>query len=130
MMDAERDITRYERTLREWADLTRKQSKANVPRANALADELQALYLRLRETPDGRGGIEALASDPDRLVRLSAAAHCLKWNASLGRSALEEIRDGGGTDGPGWDIAGFDAKWTLKTLDDGKLDLDWRPRGK
>lgn len=91
--------------------------------------ESQALYLGLRETANGRRLIEALASDPDRLVRLSAATHCLKWNDSLGRSILEEIRDGGGTDGPGWDIAGLDAKWTLKTLDDGKLDLDWRPKG-
>ena len=125
----EADIARYEAALREWAALTRHQSKGNVPRANRLADETQALYLKLRERADGRQLIEVLATDPDRLVRLSAATHCLKWNESLGRSALEAIRDGGGTDGPGWDIAGFDAKWILKTLDDGELNLDWVPKG-
>ena len=119
---------RYEANLREWASLTRRQSKTTVQRANALVNELQATYLRLRESLEGRGIIEALAADPDRLVRLSAATHCLKWNEALGRAALEDIRDTDAIDGPGWDIAGFDAKWTLRTFEDGKLDLDWQPK--
>jgi hypothetical protein len=119
---------RYEATLRKHADLTRNLAKSNVEAGNRLVHDAQELYLRLRDTPEGRQVIERLAQDPDRLVRLTAAAHCLKWNPGVGKSALQEIRDGGGQDGPGWDIAGFNAKWTLKTFEDGTFNPDWRPK--
>ena len=127
-MDLDTAAARYGAILREWADLTRHRTKDNVEAANRLVHETQVLYKRLRETPEGRRVIEHLAGDPDRLVRLSAAAKCLKWNPALGRRILEELRDGSAVDGPGWDQAGFDAKWTLKTFEAGTLDLDWEPR--
>jgi hypothetical protein len=127
-MKSDATAARYESTIREWANLTRHQSKANIAKANRIFEEIQALYLRLRETSEGRLAIEGLARDPEGLVRLTAATHCLTWNLALGRSILEEIANGGAPAGPGWDMAGTNAKWTLKTLEAGKLNLDWQPK--
>jgi hypothetical protein len=126
-MDIDTIAAHYESSLREWADLTRRPTKGNVRAANQRVDDGQVLQKQLRETAEGRAAIEQLARDPDRLVRGWAATHCLQWNPAFGRAILEELRDGAGMDGPGWDMAGFNAKWTLKTLDAGTLDLDWEP---
>jgi hypothetical protein len=126
-MNVDDVAARYEAVLRQRADQTRDLDESNVEASNALVKEAQELYLRLREASAGRQAIERLTKDPDRLVRLTAAAHSLKWNPDLARPVLEAIRDGGGQDGPGWDIAGFNARWTLQTFDEGRLNLDWRP---
>lgn len=90
---------------------------------NALVDEMQELQLGLRETAEGRGTIERLAMDSDLQVRGWAAVHATMWNEPFARRVLVDLRDSGGP-------ASFEAKWTLKELDRGKLDVDWRPRSR
>jgi hypothetical protein len=123
-VDSEDLAARYERILRDAVALTRQRTDESVEAENRLSLEVIRLSKLLRESPAGRRAIERLARDPDRLVRATAAAHCLRWNPSLGRAVLEEVRDGHDIDGPGWDQAGFDAKWTLKMFDAGRLNLD------
>jgi len=86
--------------------------------ANSIYGSNHATYKKLRETQDGRAGIESLTSDAVVAVRLMAAVHCLPWASEIGMPVLEEIvrmdRD-----------YSITAKYTLIEYRAGSLNLDW-----
>lgn len=90
----------------------------NISKANALLDRLHRLAKRLRETSDGRAGLEGLMRDEQIGVRLLAATECLTWAADLAVPVLEEIEGTAGSQA-------FSAKYTLKQFRAGTWKLDW-----
>jgi hypothetical protein len=94
--------------------------KANPQQANRAFDALHACYKRLRDSPAGRQAIIGLLDDPAIAVRLLAATHCLAWESSRAQSVLEAIEHE-----PTAGLYAVDAKWTLRSYRQGKLNLDW-----
>ena len=93
-----------------------------TPRAwNRLVNQLQKLHLELRETPEGRAGITAMAHDPNPAVRGWAAAHSLFWDEAIARDELEAQAASKG-------LGTVDAKYTLREFDRGRLNMVWQPR--
>jgi hypothetical protein len=84
--------------------------------ANRCADELHAQYVVLRQTQAGRDAVTSLITHAEPSVRLWAAAHSLEWAPDVARVALEELRDSGGP-------VSFEAKWTLKEYEKGRLSF-------
>ena len=94
-------------------------AKANAAEANRIFDRLHQCYKRLRHSDAGRSAIAGLLDDPVTAVRLSAATHSLAWQPVEAQSVLEEIeRQPSG-------LYAVDAKWTLRSFRQGKLNLDW-----
>ncbi|GEL99388.1 hypothetical protein [Cellulomonas terrae] len=106
-------LQRYRRQLVDWSE-----AHHDPERANTLFRANHATYKVLRETDEGRTGIEKLTGDVVTAVRLMAAVHCLPWASEIGVPVLEtlELRDG--------DFA-IDAKYSLIAYRDGSLNLDW-----
>jgi hypothetical protein len=93
-----------------------------APRAwNRLVNRLQKLHLELRDTSEGRTGITAMIQDPNPTVRGWAAAHSLFWDEAVARAELESQTVSGR-------LAAVDAKYTLRELDCGRLNMTWEPR--
>jgi len=86
--------------------------------ANKWARRLHGYYKQLREIEEGKAGIVRLMSDANIHVRCWAAAHSLQWEPEIARGVLEAIRNQDGT-------CSFDAKWILKSFDEGKLMFDY-----
>ncbi len=121
---ADSDIEKYEAGLRRLSAVSELLTKAAVRDSNRLMNVTQSLYLRLRETVEGRLAIERLAADPDARVRLSAATHLLAWKPANAHPILERLRD----DPTDRTMAGFNAKYVLIEYDAGRLKPDWVPK--
>jgi hypothetical protein len=106
-------MAQYRQLALDW-----EAARENPPEANRLFLEHHALYQRLRETQSGRAAITALLKDDAAAVRLLAATHSLAWEGERAEGVLEELEWEGGP-------LGIDAKWTLRSFRQGKLDLDW-----
>lgn len=106
-------LERYRQQLIDWAEAHEDSKLANrIYKAN------HATYKELRETQEGRVGIESLTGDAVVAVRLMAAVHCLPWASEVGVPILEEImrmdRE-----------YSITAKYTLMEYRAGELNLDW-----
>ncbi|WP_166788654.1 DUF2019 domain-containing protein [Cryobacterium sp. HLT2-28] len=112
------DVARFEQLALGWDD-----AQSNAKRANRFFDQLWALGLSMRETEEGRRGIESLLTHPNFGVRLSAAAKCLAWAPEKAIPVLEELRDS--PDSPG--LHGLSAEYTLIEYREGKLFRGWTP---
>jgi hypothetical protein len=77
-----------------------------------------AVYKKLRRTSAGRLIIAGFLDDPVTAVRLLAATHSLRSDPIHAVAALEEIEQGSSP-------YALDAKWTLRSYRNGKLNLDW-----
>jgi hypothetical protein len=97
----------------EWGE-----ARGNPERANRLLKAHHALYRQIRESAAGRKAITGLLDDPVTAVRVLAATHSLAWESSRAVRALEDIEQED-------DLYAVDAKWTLRSHRNGKLDLDW-----
>ena len=86
--------------------------------ANRLFRQHHSLYKLMRTTAAGRAAILGLLDDPVAAVRLLAATHSLAWDEQRAARVLEELQDEGSP-------LAVDAKWTLRSYRNGKLDLDW-----
>jgi hypothetical protein len=106
-------LAQYRELAVEW-DASRDTSDE----ANRIFQIHHALYERLRETASGRQAIADLLDDPVTAVRLLAATHSLQWAPDRAEMALQEIQQ---EDNP----YALDAKWTLRSYRNGKLNLDW-----
>jgi hypothetical protein len=104
----------------EYRALAVEWSKArdSPENANRLFRVHHALYKQFRESAAGREAITGLLDDPVTAVRILAATHSLAWEPSRAVRALEEIEQGE-------DLYAVDAKWTLRSYRNGKLNLDW-----
>ena len=108
-------LAEYLKTALAW-----DSDQGNARQANVEFDRLQALQLRLRESPEGRAGIADLATHECEGVRLCAASHALAWDSDLAVSALEALEASTG-------LHALSAKYTLRSYRSGTLKLDWQP---
>jgi Domain of unknown function (DUF2019) len=106
-------LAQYRELAVEW-----DASRDNSDEANRIFKIHHALYKRLRETPSGKQAIVDLLDDPVTAVRLLAATHSLQWAPDRSQMVLQEIEQ---EDNP----YALDAKWTLRSYRNGKLNLDW-----
>jgi hypothetical protein len=97
----------------EWAE-----ARDSPDQANRIFKVHQALYKRIRGSAAGREAITGLLDDPVTAVRVLAATHSLAWAPDRAAQALLEIEQGSGP-------YAIDAKWTLRSYRNGKLNLDW-----
>jgi hypothetical protein len=112
--DADVGLTAQYRDLAvEW-DAARDDSGE----ANRILKIHHALYKRLRETAAGKRAIIDLLDDPVTAVRLLAAMHSLQWEPDRAQNALQEIEQE-------HNLYALDAKWTLRSYRNGRLNLDW-----
>lgn len=94
------------------------EAQADPTAANEILRRHHALAKRMRETPEGRKAIEELLDDVATVVRLAAATDSLAWQSSRGVAVLEEIEQEDRS------LYAVDAKWTLRSHHNGKLNLD------
>jgi hypothetical protein len=89
---------------------------------NRLVDKMQRLHLQLRETPEGRAGITALALDgANETVRSWSATNALAWDAERVRPLIEaRAADARGLDR-------LNAETVLREFDAGRLNTAWVP---
>jgi hypothetical protein len=95
-------------------------AQGSTQEANRTFSALHVCYTRLRDSPSGREAITGLLDDPATAVRLLAATHCLAWEPARAQKVLEDIEQD-----PAAGLYAVDAKWTLRSYRQGKLDLDW-----
>ena len=121
-MDAPEDLVEYRRLLAQMQE--HRVESGGKPRTwNRLVDRLQTVQLRLRESPEGRRGITALAEDGEsETVRDWAAAHALFWDDERVRPLLESVARED-------TLRGLDAKTVLREFDAGRLTMEWVPKG-
>jgi hypothetical protein len=108
-------------TLRaEYRDLAVEWGEArdSPDQANRIFKAHHALYKRIRESAAGREAITGLLDDPVTAVRVLAATHSLAWEPSRAERALQEIEQEDS-------LYAVDAKWTLRSYRNGRLNLDW-----
>lgn len=107
------DVAEYERLALEWA------AASGVPRvANRLMDRHNAIFKRLRETAEGRRGVEALMVHASPDVRRLAASHALSWGCPAAEGVLRDLEKGKGD-------AAFHAMMVLRQYRAGRLKYDW-----
>lgn len=89
---------------------------------NRLVDRMQTVHLRLREFPEGRAGITALAeADNCETARDWSAVHALFWDAERVRPLLESIAQGE-------TLRALDAQTALRKFDGGRPNMTWVPK--
>jgi uncharacterized protein DUF2019 len=93
--------------------------QSDSKKANELFTQLHGIFKSLRQQQAGRDSITALLNDREVAVRLMAASHALAWEPTRATSVLEAIE----REGPG--LYRTDAKYTLKSFREGKLNMDW-----
>jgi hypothetical protein len=106
-------VDRYQKVLERW-----DAAQADASKANVLFDEAHSLAKELRQTPEGRLGIQALMAHPIIGVRLMAAADSLPFDADQAIPVLESIEAGPG-------LHAVSAKYTIRMFRAGKLNFDW-----
>ncbi|HLX51222.1 MAG TPA: DUF2019 domain-containing protein [Streptosporangiaceae bacterium] len=104
---------RYRTLAVEW-----DEARENPDEANSIFKVHHSVYKILRDTPEGREAIISFMEDPLTPVRLLAATHSLQWQPAQAQAVLEEIMQQ-------TNPYATDAKWTLRSYRNGKLDLDW-----
>lgn len=97
----------------EWSE-----ARDSPEKANRIFKAHHALYKQIRGSAAGREAITGLVDDPVTAVRVLAATHSLAWESSRAVRALKEIEQEDG-------LYAVDAKWTLRSYHNGKLNLDW-----
>ena len=97
----------------EWGE-----AQDSPEQANRIFKAHHALYKRIRDSADGREAITGLLDDPVTAVRMLAATHSLAWEPDRAAQALQEIEQESS-------LYAVDAKWTLRSFRNGKLNLDW-----
>lgn len=95
------------------------EARDNAAAANKIFKRLHALAKNHRASAEGRAAIEGLFDDAVAAVRLVAATDSLAWDSSQGIAVLEDIERNNSS------LFAVDAKWTLRSYRNGKLDLDW-----
>jgi hypothetical protein len=103
----------YRALAAEWG-----AAQDNPDQANRIFKAHHALYKKIRDSAAGREAITGLLDDPVTAVRVLAATDSLAWEPDRAAQALEEIEQ---EPGP----YAVDAKWTLRSYRNGKLNLDW-----
>lgn len=122
-MAAAEDLADHRRLLAQIHD-HRVESGGKPHTWNRLVNGLQTVQLRLRESPEGRKGITALAEAGEtETVRDWAAAHALFWDAERVRPLLESVVQED-------KLRGLDAKTVLREFDSGRLTMEWVPKGR
>jgi hypothetical protein len=111
-------LDRYRETLAKLDGV-----RGNPRRWNRLVDEAQLYHLRLRESEEGRAGIEGLLADGEPEVRGWAAAHALLWAPEKARPVLEALQQDPAAH---WERQ-HSAEMTLQVFDKGELRHDWEP---
>jgi ABC-type branched-subunit amino acid transport system substrate-binding protein len=106
-------LARYQRALEDW-----DESQDRPTEANALFDAAHALAKQLRQTKEGRAGIQALLDHPRAGVQLLAASDTLAWAPDRAITILESLETGPG-------LYAVSAKYTLRSYRSGTLNLDW-----
>lgn len=106
-------LARYQRALEDW-----DESQDNPTEANALFDAAHALAKQLRQTKEGRAGIQVLMDHPHPGVQLVAATDTLAWDPDRAIEILESLESGSG-------LHAVSAKYILRSYRSGKLNLDW-----
>lgn len=86
--------------------------------ANRIFRAHHALYKSIRSSAAGREAITGLLDDPVTAVRVLAATHSLAWEPDRAAKALQEIEQESSP-------YAVDAKWTLRSYRNDKLNLDW-----
>lgn len=121
--DSTDDLLRQYRQALVEMDGNRVERGGDHRRWNRLVNQMQALHLRLRETPEGRDGITDLAMDDNLTVRGWSAVNALAWDPQRARPVLEEeaANDVG--------LHGFEAMVALQEFDAGRLNTAWEPKG-
>lgn len=89
----------------------------NARIANQIYDRMRHLSRELRQTAEGRQGIEQLLSHPNRGVRLEAAFVCLEWTPALAIPVLQDLVIPRGTQS-------LAAEMTLSEYSAGRLEFD------
>lgn len=105
--------TEYRSLAVEWGE-----ARDNPEEANRVFRAHHALYKTIRGSAAGREAITGLLDDPVMAVRVLAATHSLAWKPAGAAKALEEIQEESSPHA-------LDAKWTLRSYRNGKLNLDW-----
>lgn len=103
----------YRALAAEWGE-----AQDSPDQANRIFKAHHALYKRIRDSAAGREAITGLLDDPVTAVRMLAATHSLAWEPDRAAQALEEIEQ---EPSP----YAVDARWTLRSYRNGKLNLDW-----
>lgn len=106
-------LLEYEQAASAW-DATQSDAR----RANAVFDRMHILSNLLKQSEEGRRGLEGLLSHQNRGVRLAAAAVCLEWSPDIARPALRSLILPRGTHS-------LSAETTLREYDAGRLTFDW-----
>lgn len=106
-------LASYQRALEDW-----DESQDNPTEANARFDAAHGLAKQLRQTEEGRAGIQALMGHPRPGVQLIAASDTLAWAPDRAIPVLESLESGSG-------LHAVSAKFTLRSYRAGKLNLDW-----
>ena len=112
MNDNQKVVDEYERLALAW------DAERNSRKANRIFDKLHGLALVLRESPDGRRGLESLLNHENRGVRLKAGSDCLAWGspeAIATRESLVNPRR----------FHSLDAEMTLREYRAGRMRFDW-----
>jgi Domain of unknown function (DUF2019) len=104
---------RYRALALMWA-----AAKSDPSVANERFREHHRYYKAVRDSDAGRAGITDLLGDPEESVRLLAATHSLAWQPDEAAAVLEHLAERPG-------LYSLDAKYTLKSFREGKLNLDW-----
>jgi hypothetical protein len=94
------------------------EARDSPDQANRIFKAHHALYKRMRDSMAGREAITGLLDDPVTAVRVLAATHTLAWEPDRAAQALLEIEQESSP-------CAVDAKWTLRSYRNGKLNLDW-----
>ncbi|SRR5258708_1426950 len=97
----------------EWSE-----AQDSPEQANRVFKAHHALCKRIRDSAVGREAITGLLDDPVTAVRMLAAMHSLAWEPDRAAQALQEIEQESS-------LYAVDAKWTLRSFRNGKLNLDW-----
>lgn len=107
-------LERFRATAAAW-----HLASGDSEEGNKLFKKQQALALELRESAEGRAGLEDLAEhDDDPAVRLLAATASLKWASDAGVRTLDLLTEGRG-------LLAMDAEMVLQEYRAGRLNLDW-----
>jgi Tfp pilus assembly protein PilN len=114
-------VAKYRATLIEM-DANRIEVGGIPERWNRLVNRLQALQLKLRETPDGQASITELIDDENATVRAWSATFALAWEPRRAVAALEALAES--NEG----LTSFYARVTLSEYRKGRLRTDWDPK--
>lgn len=106
-------VEKYLLLAQEWIE-----NEGNAKRANKLFEQHHEVAKRLRADEGGRLGIQALLTHPEAGIRLLAATDALLWAPEAAVPVLEQLESFPG-------LYAVDAKYTLKSYREGKLNLDW-----